>query len=69
MPTKSKKNWIQGAVKRPGALTSKAKSAGGISKKTGKIKKSFIDKETHSKNPLTRKQANLAKTFSKMRKK
>ena len=62
-------NWIQGAVKRPGALKAKAKKAGGISKSTGKIKSSFIDKETHSKNPRTRKQANLAKTFAKMRKK
>lgn len=24
----SKKNWIQGAIKRPGALTKKAKAAG-----------------------------------------
>jgi hypothetical protein len=62
-------NWIQKAVKHPGALRAKAKKAGELDKKTGKIKKSFIDKETHSKNPATRKQANLAKTFSKMRKK
>jgi hypothetical protein len=60
-------NWIAGAVKRPGALRAKAKAAGGM--KGGKIKSSFIEKETHSKNPRTRKQANLAKTFAKMRSK
>ena len=58
--------WIQKAVKRPGALTTKAKKAGGINKE-GKIKSSFIAKETHSANPRTRKQANLAKTFAKFR--
>lgn len=59
-------NWIQGAIKRPGALTAKAKKAGGM--KGGKIKSSFIEKETHSKNPRTRKQANLAKTLKKLHK-
>lgn len=63
------KNWIKGAIKHKGALTEKAKKANGINKKTGKIKTSFIDKETKSKNPTTRKQANLAKTLSKLRKK
>lgn len=28
MAKKKKKNWIKGAIKNPGALTSKAKSAG-----------------------------------------
>ena len=63
------KNWIAGAIKHPGALTAKAKKAGGIDKKTGKIKASFIDKAEHSTNSTTRKQANLAKTLGKMRKK
>lgn len=61
-----KVHWMKDAVKRPGALTAKAKKAAGISK-AGKIKPSFIAKAAHSKNPLTRKQATLAKTFSKFR--
>lgn len=61
-------NWIQKAVsKNPGALRSKAKKAGGMSK-TGKIKESFIDKAANSKNKTTARQANLAKTLAKMRK-
>lgn len=59
-------NWMKDAVKRPGALKAKAKKAGGINKE-GKIKASFIDKETHSSNPRTKKQAVLAKTFAKFR--
>lgn len=59
---------IKKAIKRPGALTAKAKKADGINKK-GNIKKSFIEKATKSKNPLTRKQANFAITLSKLRKK
>lgn len=59
---------MKSAVKRPGALKAKAKKAHGINKE-GKIKASFIDKETHSSNARTRKQANLAKTFAKFRKK
>jgi hypothetical protein len=62
------KNWMKDAVKRPGALRAKAAKAGGIDKKTGKIKASFLDKAANSKNPLTRKQANLAKTFKKVNK-
>lgn len=61
-------DWMKNAVKRPGALTKKAKAAGGINKE-GKIKASFIDKEANSSNPLTKKQAVLAKTFAKFRKK
>lgn len=58
---KSKKNWIQGAVKRPGALRKKLGVAKGK-----KISESQLNKAAKSKNPTTRKQANLAKTFKKM---
>jgi len=57
------KNWIQGAVKRPGALRKKL----GV-KKGQKISASQLNKAAKSPNPRTRKQANLAKTFKKMRK-
>lgn len=61
-------NWIAGAIKRPGALRKKAAAAGKINK-AGKIDKGFIAKEAKSKNPTTHKQANLAKTLSKLRRK
>lgn len=60
-----KKKWIQGAIKRPGAFTKKAKAAKeGVQAYAKKV----------SANPgkyseRTVKQANLAKTLSKMRKK
>lgn len=60
------KNWIKDAIKNPGALTKKAKKAKAMTKK-GTIKKGFIEKETKSDNPTTRKQANLAKTLAKLR--
>jgi hypothetical protein len=60
--------WTQKLDIKKGALRAKAKKAGGMNKE-GKIKESFIDKEEHSKNPRTKKQAVLAKTFAKMRKK
>lgn len=59
-----KKRWIQDAIKRPGALRKKL----GV-KKGQKIPKSKLRKATKSKNPRTRKQANLAITLSKMKKK
>ena len=58
---KSKKNWIQGAVKKPGALRKKLGVAKGK-----KISASQLNKAAKSKNPTTRRQANLAKTFKKM---
>ena len=58
-----KKNWIKDAVKRPGALRKK------LNVKKGKnITTAQLNKAAKSKNPRTRKQANLAKTFKKMRK-
>jgi len=59
----AKKDWIQGAVKRPGALRKKL----GV-KKGKNITAAQLNKASKSKNPRTRKQANLAKTFKKMRK-
>jgi hypothetical protein len=61
-----KKNWIAGAVKRPGALRSAAASAGAV--KGGKIQPSWIESQTNSSNPKRAAQARLAQTFAKMRK-
>lgn len=57
----AKDKWIQGAVKRPGALTRKAKAAGeGVQE--------FA--RSHKNAPgRTGKQARLALTFDKIRKK
>lgn len=67
-----KKNWIKGAVKKPGALTKTAKKAGALTKK-GDIKDSWIDKAAANKSgkfsKKTEKRAELAKTLKKMRKK
>lgn len=72
----SKKDWIQGAVKKPGALTSYVKSEG-VKMKDGKIPKGVINKLASGKpaktgagkpSATTQKRANLAKTFSKMNK-
>ena len=59
----SNKNWIEGAVKRPGALRKKL----GV-KKGKKISAAQLNKAAKSSNPTTRRQANLAKTFKNMRK-
>ena len=53
------KNWIKGAIKRPGALTRKAKKA-------GKSVKGFM-KSYKGKNTRTLRQINLAKTLNKIR--
>lgn len=60
--------WIQAMNLDKGALTAKAKRAGGV-KKGGGIKESFLAKAEKSPNPTTRKQAVLAETFRKMAKK
>lgn len=55
------KNWIQGAIKRPGALTKKAQGANmTVPQFTSKV---LSNKGKYS--PLTVKQANLAKTLRK----
>jgi len=61
---KKDKNWIQGAVKRPGAL--RKKILGKNAPPSKKISASQLNKAAKSKNPTTRRQANLAKTFKKM---
>lgn len=59
---KEKAMWMQGAVKHPGALRKTLKV-----KKGQKIPEEKLEKALHSKNPLTRKRANLAETFKKYR--
>jgi len=60
----AKKNWIQGAIKRPGALRKKLGVKGN---KTISAKK--LNQAAKSKNPTTRRQANLAKTLKTFRRK
>jgi len=56
--------WIQKAIKRPGAFTKKAKKAGmSVSKYASKVTKKGSKVSTR-----TKRQANLAKTLRKMRK-
>lgn len=56
--------WIQGAIKKPGAL----RSALGA-KKGEPIPMGKLEKATHSKNPKMAKRANLAMTLRGMKKK
>ena len=58
------KKWIQKAIKNPGALRKKLGVKG---KKTISAKQ--LNKAAKSKNPTTRRQANLAKPLRKMRRK
>jgi hypothetical protein len=55
----SNKNWIQNAIKRPGAFTAKAKRAGISVKELAEDKKDAGD--------TTGKQARLALTLAKLR--
>lgn len=57
------KNFIAKAIKHPGALRKTLKV-----KKGEKIPASKLKKAEHSKNPTTRKRANLAETLKKMNK-
>ena len=57
-PRGSKKHWIQGAVKHPGALTAAA-SAHGISKSEE------ASRESHSSDPHIRARGILGKRFMK----
>lgn len=61
---KGDKKWIQKAIKRPGALSKKL----GVPMDKN-IPMAKLEKATKSKNPTTRKQANLAITLKKMAKK
>lgn len=62
----SKKKWIKGAIKKPGALKATAKRAGAL-KSDGTIKKTWL-KEQAKKNSKTGQRARLAITLSKMKK-
>ena len=59
-----KKDFIQKAIKKPGALRKALKV-----KKGDKISVDKLRKAAKSKSPLMRKRANLALTLRKMRKK
>lgn len=65
---KKNKNWIQKAIKNPGALRKTAKEHGAINKE-GNIKKGFLKKAADGAyGKKTEKRAELAQTLSKMRK-
>ena len=55
----AKKKWIQGAIKRPGALRKKAKAA-------GKSVSAYCA-STKGKSTRTKRQCNLAKTLKNVR--
>jgi len=58
------KNWIQGAIKRPGAFTKKAEERGiSVKELTAKV---TANPDEYDKTTV--KQANLVKTLSKLRK-
>jgi len=59
-----KKNWIQGAIKRPGAFKAKAKKAG----MSTSAYASKVTKKNSKASTRTKRQAALAKTLRKLRK-
>ena len=61
---KEAKDWIQGAVKRPGAFTRKAKAAGQSVQQFAKT----VDDNPGKYSTRTKRQANLAQTFASMKK-
>lgn len=61
------KNWIKGAIKKPGALRATAKRAGAM-KKDGTIKKSWLQQQAKKGNSKTAQRARLALTLGKMKK-
>ena len=65
MATRRKKNWIKGAVRRPGAFSAKAKRAG---MSTSAYARSVLKKGSRA-SATTKRQARLALTLGKMRKK
>lgn len=58
-------NWIKGAIKHPGAFKAKAKKAG-MSTSAYAMK---VTKKGSKASTTTKRQANLAKTLGKLRKK
>ena len=72
LKTKKDKNWIQDAVKKPGALRAEAKKdklIKGDEKLSAKDLSKLASKAKKGKNALLMKRVNLAKVFAKMRKK
>ena len=67
MAKRKKSRWIQGAIKRPGALKAKAKRAGALTR-SGTISYAWLQKQAR-KSGRTAQQARLAMTLGKMRKK
>lgn len=65
MPEKKNKKWIQDAVKDKGSFSAKAKRAG---KSTSEYASDVLKKDSKA-SEKTKKQARLAKTLSKLRKK
>ena len=61
---KAEKNWIAGAIKRPGAFTKKAKKDG----KSVAGMAAAVTKNPSKYSKLTVQQANLAKTLRKINK-
>ncbi|MGE4412068.1 MAG: hypothetical protein AB7E45_00040 [Candidatus Caldatribacteriota bacterium] len=62
--TKQNKDWISGAIKKKGSFTSWCKSKG-----YGGVTEDCISKGKNSKDPKTRKRANLAETLRNMKNK
>ena len=63
-------NWIDKAIKHPGALRKTAEEHGGIDKSTGNIKQSFINKaESGAYGEQTARRARLAETLEGFHKK
>lgn len=61
----AKKKWIQKAIKRPGAFSAKAKRAGMSTQEYA----SEVTKPGSKADTRTKRQANLAKTLAKLRRK
>jgi len=61
------KNFIAGAIKKPGALRATAKREGLI-KDGQKLSHADLEELRHSKNATTRRRAVLAETLAKLRK-
>ena len=65
MAKRRKGNWIKGAIKRPGAFSAKAKRAG---MSTSAYARKVLKKGSRA-STTTKRQARLAITLGKMRKK
>jgi hypothetical protein len=59
----AKKNWIKGAIKRPGAFRAKAKKAGMSTKRYA----SKVLRKGSKASTRTKRQASLARTLGKLR--